>query len=469
MSIPTPLLVFQDAHDKLSHQAKDHLASSNLYKARCAELEKRLKKVEQELEEVKKRNIELENQVKKLQIDYAEENEAHLLLKEQLDTQKSALTLAQKQLNVIQSKANTYLQDLEALQASSQEEQSLLNKQLSILRAENQGIEEELRKEFGSQLKNLLRERQEQAEQEREEQMARLKEFYETTLSEKNSIMTSQASEIDRIQRLANTSAKELEAERKSNASAAAIRADYERQIAKLHEVAEQQRERFETQLITKTDQIARAQTIITQKETEFQQLMDVKIALDMEIAQYNSLLGTEESRLGFEPAPSVVTPHKARLSLGGGGAKSARKSTTTTTTTTSTLFSSASSSRRQSIVSAAADSLSVSVNPSNRKITLSNLASYDPADPEAGSISVKGFVVVAVGSNQSCAVEAKVLPPGGSITIVTPSGRVPSGNGNNLVQRWNIEEEASIWQNGETIQIKDGRGNVIDTVHIRV
>lgn len=154
----------KDEHLKTGQGLKDATGESQLYKARCVEMEKRIKKMESELTEVGSARIALDGQAKKLTIDLAEETEARTLLASQLESQKTSLALAQKQLNIIQTKFNTTLQDLEMLQSSSKEELAGLTRQVNVLTRENQAIEEKLRREFGAQLKALLAERQQQYE-----------------------------------------------------------------------------------------------------------------------------------------------------------------------------------------------------------------------------------------------------------------------------------------------------------------
>lgn len=338
MELGVALQVLKDEHLKVGQGLKDAAGSSQLYKSRCTELEKRIKKLETELTEVGQARIALDGQVKKLTINLAAEVEARSLLLGQLDAQKTELALAQKQLNVTQTKFNTTLQDLEMLQSSSTEELAALNKQVAVLTRENQSIEEKLRREFGAQLKALLAERQQQYEEEKEEAMGRLKAFYESAMEERAVAISSVQAELDAQTRAAKESARELAAERKNNAQVAALRAEFELTIARLHESAEAARLKFERELAAKDAAVRAASFTIAEKEREFATLMDVKIKLDMEIKQYDKLLDHEESRLGFvapdHPSMSGVAGVHAALDAAAGSpapsptpGKSARKS----------------------------------------------------------------------------------------------------------------------------------------------
>jgi hypothetical protein len=74
-------------------------------------------------------------------------------------------------------------------------------------------------------------------------------------------------------------------------------------------------RRHHSTQISEKTKLLHRIRKMLKQKDEDFDALMDVKIALAMEIKAYRSLLENEEARLGYVP-PTVKGQRDAHASL---------------------------------------------------------------------------------------------------------------------------------------------------------
>ena len=293
--------------------------------------------------------------------------------------------------------------------------------------------------------------------------MSQLKNFYEVSLQEKSAALQEVQKDVDRANAQVKAVARELAAERKSNAHVAAMRAEYERTVTSLHEAAESSRAKFERDLAAKETQVRAQAQLLADKDREFATLMDVKIKLDMEIKQYDKLLDHEESRLGFVDAnhPSMMGVHGALAAAAARGNSPARAPTPSAAARAGrresagapsavilksgrkgrgaaaaaaqaaasssdmideeessssmsvdhaimhTSSTSSSSSRRGGSGDVAApavdafDCLSLSVSPSSRRFTLTNSARIDESDPSAGSVDISGLVLVASKSKQ--------------------------------------------------------------------
>ncbi|VDP05994.1 unnamed protein product [Soboliphyme baturini] len=307
-----------DARRLLDETAKDKAKlqiDAGKFKALVEELQARNARLERELRESETRRLFIESQVQDLQgrLNTADSQKKHWegearKLKGDNDNLRKQLESAQKQLEeetLLRVDAENRMQSLrEELAFNKQLYEQELEETRKKRQVEITELNQELEDEYKQKLQDALNEMREQLDSQIRINRKEIADMYESKMQDMRDMADSNRD-------TAATARDEVKRIRSQLTAVETDRSQYEtkinsmdKKIKQLESQLRDQQEDFYNRMASREEEISRLQAEIAQMMQEYQDLMDMKIQLDVEIEAYRRLIEGEEARLNLSPTP---------------------------------------------------------------------------------------------------------------------------------------------------------------------
>jgi len=183
--------------------------------------------------------------------------------------------------------------------------------------ARDKQTQEEIEKSFHAQIDEILKMRQEQYEQEENAMRQNLKDYYDLKLKEKMDQLDTAHRKVGELDSKIEIEKKRFFTIKEAADAAVQLRKSLESKVKYLEEQLKTERSRYTEQVDAKERFIKNFRERSRQTDEDFNALMDVKIALALEIKAYRLILEDEENRVGNAfPTPQQNPREDLKASL---------------------------------------------------------------------------------------------------------------------------------------------------------
>jgi predicted nucleic acid-binding Zn-ribbon protein len=200
-----------------------------------------------------------------------------------------------------ESKWQNVKDDYDFLKQKSASELKDLHEQVVALSRDRAEVEDELRKEFGKQLKDILRDRQNQFEADKTAGLEALRKAFEEKNAARADELLAAVKENDKLANRVVALEDDLaEAEQQAQKAQGEVAAS-QRQIEVMQIQVHKANDRHQTQVRDLVATVEAGKEARIKKQKDFDDLVDVNVTLEMEIKAYRLLIENEENRLGLD------------------------------------------------------------------------------------------------------------------------------------------------------------------------
>ncbi|XP_015783247.1 lamin Dm0 [Tetranychus urticae] len=317
------------ALDEVSTQKAKLELDTNRFRTEKDEIDKKLKAKQKEFLNVQKKCESLETQLDDAKSRLNQSHNERKRLEDNINELNHDLQSANKQLQDAQRQleAEVYSRvNLENQIQSLREElifkETLHEQELSETRVMREtqiehAVEEQIKEQYEQRLADELAELRQISEEQVRLNREELTRTYEAQLKELQKRLTSKSSSETTLKNDLQTFRNKVDSLTAKVSELSAVNEGYKSRIKDLEKLIEQERNWATLSLREKDEEMSKLRDDLKEIHKEYQDLLDLKIALDLEINAYRKMLEGEETRLSLSPRKSQGGPDETSSTSG--------------------------------------------------------------------------------------------------------------------------------------------------------